>query len=72
MACVADMRQVRAHQNDTVDLLCQRHYGDTGMVEAVLKANPGLARAGATLPIGTPVLLPPAAPKTTTRITLWS
>ncbi|STJ58043.1 tail X family protein [Escherichia coli] len=35
--------KVRAHQYDTVDALCWRHYGRTqGVTEQVLKANPGL------------------------------
>ncbi|WP_132885173.1 tail protein X [Pseudomonas aeruginosa] len=33
-----------AHQNDTVEALCWRHYGRTaGVTEAVLEANHGLA-----------------------------
>lgn len=36
--------KVIAHQYDTVDALCWRHYGRTqGMTEIVLAANPGLA-----------------------------
>ncbi|QDL32714.1 tail protein X [Serratia liquefaciens] len=36
--------KVRAQQGDTLDLLCQRHYGTTqGVTEAVLAANPGIA-----------------------------
>lgn len=39
--------KVRAHQYDTVDALCWRHYGRTqGVTEQVLKANPGLAECG--------------------------
>ncbi len=39
--------KVRAHQYDTVDALCWRHYGRTqGVTEQVLKANPGLAEHG--------------------------
>lgn len=39
--------KVRAHQYDTVDALCWRHYGRTqGVTEQVLKANPGLAEYG--------------------------
>ncbi|CAI2488170.1 Phage Tail Protein X [Serratia ficaria] len=31
-------------QGDTLDLLCQRHYGTTqGVTEIVLAANPGIA-----------------------------
>lgn len=54
----------RAHQNDTIDSLCWRHYGITqGMVEAVLQANPGLAEQGAMLPQGTQVRMPVATAK---------
>ncbi|EPA8706052.1 tail protein X [Escherichia coli] len=36
--------KVRAQDDDTVDLLCQRHYGMTkGVTERVLAANPGLS-----------------------------
>ncbi|VUC77800.1 Phage tail protein X (GpX) [Salmonella sp. NCTC 11881] len=39
--------KVRAHQYDTVDALCWRHYGRTqGVTEQVLHANPGLAEYG--------------------------
>jgi len=51
--------QVIAQQGDTLDALCQRHYGRTGgVVEAVLAENPGLAELGAILPHGTAVSLP--------------
>ncbi|MEO3990257.1 tail protein X [Pseudocitrobacter cyperus] len=50
---------VIAHQGDTLDALCYRHYGRTeGVVEAVLLANPGLAEQGVILPHGTTVNLP--------------
>lgn len=62
-----------AQQGDTVDLICQRHYGRTaGVTEAVLAANPGLADLGPVLPIGTPVRLPvhtPNPPRPTLQ--LW-
>lgn len=49
----------KASQGDTLDLICQRHYGRTqGTTEAVLQANPGLAAQGALLPMGTEVKLP--------------
>ncbi|ELS1222952.1 TPA: tail protein X [Escherichia coli] len=50
--------KVRAHQYDTVDALCWRHYGRTqGVTEQVLKANPGLAEYGPFLPHGLQVEL---------------
>ncbi len=62
-----------AQQGDTVDLICQRHYGRTaGVTEAVLAANPGLADVGPVLPIGTPVRLPPHTPNPTRpTLQLW-
>lgn len=64
---------VHAEQDDTVDLLCYRHYGQTyGLVEAVYRANPGLCELGAILPIGTAVTLPAAAPQPERAIVqLW-
>ncbi len=69
------MAKVRAHQNETVDALCHRHYGTTkGVVEAVYAANPGLAELGAILPHGTVVELPKldTQPATETVINLWT
>lgn len=65
---------VRAQQNDTLDLLCWRHLGQTaGVVEAALAMNPGLAELGAILPHGQLVSLPdPATPASTTAKTVPS
>lgn len=53
------MTTIRAIQNDTLDVICWRHYGRTaGVTEAVLEANPGLADLGVILPTGHPVYLP--------------
>lgn len=42
-----------------VDMICRRAYGDeSGYVEKVLEANPGLAALGPVLPIGTKLVLP--------------
>jgi len=42
-----------------IDAICRRVYGDeSGYVEAVLDANPGLAALSIPLPIGTNVELP--------------
>lgn len=49
-----------SRQNDSVDAICFRHYGNSSMVEAVLDANPGLASLGALLPIGQSITLPAA------------
>ena len=65
--------QIRTQQNESVDALCWRHYGRTlGAVEAVLQANPGLAKHGLILPHGLLVTMPTlSAPPTKTTVTLW-
>ena len=66
--------QVRALQNDTLDLLCWRHLGTTaGVVELALVLNPGIASIGAMLPAGNLVTLPNAAPAppAAPMINLW-
>ena len=51
--------KVIALQGDTLDALCARHYGRTeGVVEEVLRVNPGLAELGEVIPHGTAVDLP--------------
>lgn len=46
-------------QGEMVDSICRRAYGDeSGYVEAVLDANPGLAALPPILPIGTNIRLP--------------
>ncbi|MFP2768323.1 tail protein X [Oceanisphaera sp. KMM 10153] len=66
--------KVRAMQGDTIDAICQRHYGRTAAVtEAVLLANPGLAELGPVLPMGTLLELPDVAPppQQNNMIQLW-
>jgi phage tail protein X len=65
---------VRAHQNDTVDALCWRHYGRTaGVTEAVFEANLGLADHGPILPQGLAVQMPEAQTAAPQRqmVNLW-
>lgn len=65
---------VRAFQHETVDALCWRHYGRTaGVTEDVLKANPGLADYGPTLPQGLVVTMPEAQRTAPERqmVNLW-
>lgn len=53
------MKTVYAIQDDTVDAICWRNYGrSSGVVEAVLEANPHLSAFGPFLPMGTKVQLP--------------
>lgn len=50
---------------ETVDLACHRFYGRTAQVtEAVLAANSGIAALGPILPLGTPLVMPPAPART--------
>jgi phage tail protein X len=66
------MDQIVAQQGDSVDLVAHRIYGTTDMVPEILAANPGLAAFGPILPLGTPILLPPAKVQTVAApITLW-
>ena len=67
--------QVRAQQNDTIDLLVWRHLGSTsGYVEETLRLNPSLSQHGPILPHGTLVELPApqaSTPKTHAIVQLW-
>ncbi len=46
-------------QNEMLDYICWKHYGDSsGPVEVVLKENPGLADYGSFLPAGLRIKLP--------------
>lgn len=69
------MATYKTSQGDTLDYICWKHYGQqSGAVEAVLLANPGLADLGPVLPINTtitlPVLTQPA--RKAQPIRLWS
>lgn len=68
------MPQVIAQQNDTLDLICWRHYGRTAQVtELALAANPGLSEHGPIIPHGTTVNLPEDVPKPVKEVVnLWS
>ncbi|MCW4114730.1 tail protein X [Aurantimonas sp. MSK8Z-1] len=49
----------RTRQGEMLDAICRARYGDeSGYVERVLEANPGLADLGPVLPIGTLLTLP--------------
>lgn len=61
-------------QGQTVDMVCRKVYGDeSGYVEAVLAANPGLASKGIVLPILTKIFLPDLeiTPEADQLVTLW-
>ena len=69
------MDTVRARAGDTLDALNWRERGlGPDDLPAVLQANPGLARLGPVLPIGTPVILPDTPPANRVRdvVQLWT
>lgn len=64
----------RTAQGDTLDFICWKFYGQqSGAVEAVLLANPGLADLGPVLPENTVVTLPelPKPASEVQPIRLW-
>lgn len=64
----------KTSQGDTLDHICWKVYGEqSGAVEAVLEANPGLADLGEVLPTNTAIELPDLAkPATDVQpIRLW-
>ena len=65
------MASVRSRQSDTVDLIADRHYGDTSMTVAILEANPGLAALGVVLPSGTLIVLPAQETPVQQGVNLW-
>lgn len=69
-------RTIRTQQGDTADLIAHREYGRTdGTTEAILAANPGLAKRGPKLPEGLLVTIPAdARPATSVREVkrIWS
>ena len=48
----------RAKAGDVLDDICWRHYGTLDVLGSLTRANPGLARLGASLPAGVLVQLP--------------
>ncbi|MBZ0161783.1 MAG: tail protein X [Notoacmeibacter sp.] len=66
-------RYITKH-GEMIDSICSRFYGDeSGFVEQVLVANPGLAGLAVPLPPGTEIMLPviPKSAETIKLITLW-
>lgn len=64
----------KTSQGDTLDYVCWKAYGyQSGAVEALLAANPGLADLGDVLPTNTSIVLPDLAKPATELqpIRLW-
>lgn len=70
---VKAMDQYRTKQNEMVDAICQKIFGDeSGFVEAMFEANPGLAALPDPLPIGTVINIPETQVVNTQKvIALW-
>lgn len=71
------MRTYVTQQDDVVDAIAKRAYGDehNGATEAILEANPGLADYGPFLPANLILKLPDRTPATSRQIAttdLWS
>lgn len=67
-------RLYTTRQHEMIDAICRRFYGDeSGYVEHVLNANPGLAEMPSPLPIGTQIQLPEiqTAASAVAVINLW-
>lgn len=61
-------------QNEMIDAICRRFYGgESGYVETVLEANPGLAALAAPLPSGMVIALPdtPRTSEVVPVVGLW-
>ena len=61
-------------QGEMLDAICRKIYGDeSGYVEQVLEANPGLAGLSHRLPIGTKIHLPDLSPTDDSQsvVSLW-
>ncbi|MBU2708813.1 tail protein X [Zooshikella marina] len=61
-------------QNDMLDAICHQYYqGDITTLDAVLDANPGIAKHGAQLPAGLVIELPDIHIEAVKdqRMTLW-
>ena len=67
-------QRIYTKQGDTVDSICQEHYGNTaGITEQVIEANPNIAFLSPVLPTNTVLILPNIAKPATTKhlIQLW-
>lgn len=61
-------------QGEMLDAICRKIYGDeSGYVENLVSANPGLADASYILPLGTKIILPDVgrADEVQAVVSLW-
>lgn len=63
---------IRTIGGEMLDAITHKHYkGRAGATEAVLDANPGLARIGPVLPAGVEIVLPDLPEAKPQEIKLW-
>lgn len=67
------MAQFKTRDGDSIDWICWKHYGQqSGAVETVYEANPGLAKRGPVFPAGVIIELPELPQESTEEvIRLW-
>lgn len=59
-------------QDDMIDEICFRKYGATSpYTEAVLAANPGVAKLCPFLPAGVSIVLPDVPPQDVQSVAVW-
>ena len=63
--------QVQSTEGDTLDAVCNRHYGRTDVLPTVLNANPGITEQGIFLAEGTIINLPVIEQPQSREIRLW-
>lgn len=64
---------IRTSDGDRLDTLCYRYYGNlNGTVEAVVSANPGLAKMPQPFASGVIIRLPDLPVQAKKQIQLWS
>lgn len=64
---------IRTSDGDRLDTLCYRYYGNlNGTVEAVIDANPGLAKMAQPFASGILITLPDFPAKVNKPVQLWS
>lgn len=72
---MAEINTVYSREGDTIAAIAADFYGESaGKVEAILKANPGLARYPLLLPAGIKITMPAIEQpdvKTIVAINLW-
>lgn len=66
-------KTIRTSDGDRLDTLCYRYYGNlNGTVEAVIDANPGLAKMAQPFASGILITLPDFPAKVNKPVQLWS